>query len=390
MRKNSKIFKFLIPGVISIILIVTIFIGTKFLPKQALGSIYNIDEAGTNFDNIQRGDTVNYEINGYSDWQVISKDDYNGTVDVVPKTNVEDLTLEYGQSKEYYEQKFQETANKYTDNNYAISARTVNREDLNYIEYDNSYWSDQSNDFWLNTINENLIQTSRENNLYQYTGEENYKIYVLPYIDKTCNNLDDYNVGDIIEYSNNGINRWLVVYKIDVNNPWYSKHELRLIPEEPIELVINGIDDKMDDKARQITDSFKKSGIEATGNYFEGTININDITNLMSNFLSKQTERIYYYSGNNNKKINRVFDEGQRLWIYENGEFKHFGRYAQYYTYTCPYTLGYRPVVTLKLKNGISANDEKEISNNLQVGDNVNYEANGYKNWKVLSIDKKE
>ena len=31
--------------------------------------------------------------------------------------------------------------------------------------------------------------------------------------------------------------------------------------------------------------------------------------------------------------------------------------------------------------------EKKEISNSLQVGDNVKYEAKGYKNWKVLSID---
>ena len=86
-------FKYLILGIIAVVL-VAVFLNNKFITKQALGSIYNIEEATTNYYNLQRGDTVNYEINGYSDWQVISKDEMNGTVEVAPKANVENLTLD--------------------------------------------------------------------------------------------------------------------------------------------------------------------------------------------------------------------------------------------------------------------------------------------------------
>ena len=317
----------------------------------------------------------------------------NGTVEVAPKANVENLTLDYGQPKEYYEQKFQETANKYTDNRYAISARTVNSGDLDYIEYDNSYWSDQANDFWLNTINEKEIQTSREGKRYQYTGEENYKIYVLPYIEKTYDNVDGYNVGDIIEYSNNGVNRWIVAKVVKIDSWWGSRRSLVLIPERPTELVIDSIDDKMDEKAKQITDSFNNNNVYSYGNYFQDYQNdTNILTTLISDFLNQQTEKIYFYSRCTNKNFNKEFNGGCGLpgiFFYENGELNTIGKdnRIQFYTYIFPTTLGYRPVVTLKLENGISENEKKETSNNLQIGDIVKYEANGYKNWKVLSID---
>ena len=50
-----------------------------------------------------------------------------------------------------------------------------------------------------------------------------------------------------------------------------------------------------------------------------------------------------------------------------------------------PITKGFRPIVTLKYSSKIA--DGKSIGTDLQVGDNVNYSAKEYYNWKVLSID---
>ena len=76
MKKNKKIkwsFRYIIPGIVVVTLLSAVFLSNKFITKQNLGSIYNIDEAGDNSDNIQIGDEINYEVNGYSDWQVMWK-----------------------------------------------------------------------------------------------------------------------------------------------------------------------------------------------------------------------------------------------------------------------------------------------------------------------------
>lgn len=117
--------KYIIPGILAIVLVVAIFLGAKLMTKQNLASIYNIDEASSNFDNIQIGDTINYEVNGYSDWQVLYIDKGNGTIDVAPKTNIEDLTLESDNDRSYYEEKLKETATKYVDDKYAINSRPI-------------------------------------------------------------------------------------------------------------------------------------------------------------------------------------------------------------------------------------------------------------------------
>ena len=377
MKKKKKMkwsFKYLIPGIIAVILLSAVFLSNKYITKQSVGSIYNIEEAGTNFDNIQIGDEINYEVNGYSDWQVIGKDEYAGTIDVVSKTNTEDLTLEYDQSKEYYENIFQETANKYVDNNYVISARTVNQSDLDYFNYDN--------DFWLNTINETHIMTSQGTWKYKLLEENlNYKMYVIPYVVKSfSDNYNEYNIGDIIEYSNNGVDRWVVTQKDDL---WKS---FLLIPESPMEIKIDNIDDNIDTKANRIINSF--NDVNGFGNYANyGTDNL---PNLIPNFLNQQTEKIYFI-GNSSWKKEKNEIKYQGWWspsyYYENGVFGKLNNEDIIYTDTNPYTLGYRTVIKLKVKMEVKDEDKKEISSKLQVGDNVKYEAKGYKNWKVLSID---
>ena len=361
--KNKKTVKYIIPSVVVLILI-GIIVGYNISPKQALGSIYNISELEENFDNIQIGDEVNYEINGYNNWQVIGKDDYNGTVDIVSKTNTEDLTLEYGQPKEYYEQKFQEIADKYTDSNYALSARTINTSDLSYLDYDN--------DFWLDTIDDTKITTSQA--IFQYTNAENYKLYVLPCL--YLNSQDGFTeeIGDTIDYSTNGVDRW-VIFKKD------NQNEIYLIPETPIELVINSVNDDIESKRSLIFSKFNHN--------YTSFYEYDNVPNLIQNFLNQQTERIYFIAsscwGKNGNKI--TYQSCGSSYYYENGEFGVLNSNDPVYADMTPYTLGYRPVVTLKVKNEVGDESKKEISDNLQVGDYVNYEAKGYKNWKVLSID---
>ena len=194
--------------------------------------------------------------------------------------------------------------------------------------------------------------------------------------------MENYNKGDIIEYSNNGINKWIVVYN--------RGDLLRLIPEKPIELVIESINDNLKTKANEVIQSFNND-VSLVLNY-DQTTGPNDgnlvISEFLSDFFSEQTEKIYFYRSNiyyyvENKSIK--FNYGQ-IDYYENGNFS-WESSNTLYTDISAKTLGYRPIVTLKIKEQIQDKDKKEISSKLQVGDYVKYEAKGYKNWKVLSID---
>ena len=87
-KKKCKISRY---QLIIFIVVLVAFFTFLFLKinslKNALGSVYNVTELEQQFDKIAVGDTINYEINGYSDWQVISTDKDNGTIDVVAKSN---------------------------------------------------------------------------------------------------------------------------------------------------------------------------------------------------------------------------------------------------------------------------------------------------------------
>ena len=317
------------------------------------------------------GDSINYEVNGYSDWQVIGKDEYAGTIDVVSKTNTEDLTLEPNQTKEYYENKFQETANKYVDNNYAINARTVKMEDLRYFEY--------NNEFWINEIDNTKIKS----NFSEWDSKtENYKIYVIPSVEVRNQNYQNFNIGDSYEFSKNGIDDWVV--GIIQNN------HLRLIPREPIEIEIEDANTNIGTKAWNVigtlygTDDYGHEITDGNRNFMDLSGAKEALPLAIPDFFSRQESRIWIYEttyvpGKYNYYEDYIYAENKLC--YENGEIK---RTSGIIWDNRSKILGYRPVVTLKIKD---KPEEKEVSNKLKVGDNVKYEAKGYNNWKALSID---
>lgn len=371
-------FKYIIPSIIGLILIVLV-LENKFILKDVLGNVYNITEAETNFDNIGIGDSTNFEINGYSDWQVIGKDDKEGTVDIVSKSSTESLTLDGNRDAEYYQNKFQETANKYTNNSYVISARTVQQSDLDNFSYED--------EFWLDNMEDNIIQTSQGT----WTAiEKNYKIYLIPCVEKAFENMESYSPGDRIEYSNNGVDKWIV-----------SENEgtfLRLIPENPIELQVDNKYDASkvgyfaptDETATQIIESFDND-VNNVGNYISRydptyTWSVTILNDLIPDFISQQTDRVILYS-NNPRLGNGViyYGYGGSTPYIENGELYTYLYPQVIYRYSFPKSLGYRPVITLKVSH---TNDSKNVSDELQIGDYVNYGANGYENWRILSMDK--
>ena len=73
------------------------------------------------------------------------------------------------------------------------------------------------------------------------------------------------------------------------------------------------------------------------------------------------------------------------LWFYNGSDnFDHIVTDSWPYSEFTPLTLGFRPVLTLRFTNNQSG---KDLDSPLKVGDNVKFEVNGYKNWKILSID---
>ena len=144
--------------------------------------------------------------------------------------------------------------------------------------------------------------------------------------------------------------------------------------------MIDNIDEDINEKYSEIMGQFNNNNYFSR--YGEG-----NLSKYLSNFFNQQTEKIYFISNCNYYKENNSIKDscGNSTYFYENGSF---GRTNTIYTDTSvPYTLGYRPVLTLKVKKEVKEEDKKEISSKLQVGDNVKYEAKGYKNWKVLGVD---
>ena len=122
------------------------------------------------------------------------------------------------------------------------------------------------------------------------------------------------------------------------------------------------------------------------------------MSSYISSFLNQQTERIIFLGSScllNNSYTNNntiIYNGCGKSYYYENGEFTILKYGDLIYTDTViTHEIGFRPVITLKIdrfeEEVINENAKKEISNNLKVGDNIKYEAKGYKNWKVLSID---
>lgn len=68
--KKSRNKKYLIIG-LSLILVFLVLFSTKLNPLRLLSSIYNVEDVDTSIGKIKLGDIIHYDLNGYSDWQVI-------------------------------------------------------------------------------------------------------------------------------------------------------------------------------------------------------------------------------------------------------------------------------------------------------------------------------
>ena len=369
--------KYLIIGS-SFLLIFTILFVSKLNPIRLLGSLYNVNEIESNIDKIKIGDRINYEINGYSDWQVVSIDKRNNTLDVVSRTNVEDITLT---TKEDYENAldiFQETANKYTDNKYAIKARSVSRSDLDNFAFDEVFWNADIYDGKVAFTNGSIE--------YKGTDDEENIYYLLPYVRYNFgSNYWEHSLGDEVTIITPWMNKWIVA---EYPNNWNATP---LIASEPIAIDISSQEFMEDPEAyfNGIYDEIKNSdpNIVDVGNFginygFNWLYQTEELKNHYQNI--QANSNFINWNPSTNTYENYI-EVGMDIYDidYENNDYHSNWKV---YRKSLPYTKGFRPIVTLKYSDELL--EANEIYNGLQIGDYVNYSANEYHNWRVLSFDK--
>ena len=355
-----------------------VLLSTKFNPMRLLGSAYNTSEIENNINKIKIGDKINYEINGYSDWQVVSIDKNNNTLDVVSKTNVEDISLT---TKEDYENAlniFQETANKYTDNSYAIKARCVTRADLDNFGFDEVFWNADIYDGAVAFTNGAVRYGATENLESVY----NFLPYVMYHFEQ---DISGYNYGDEIEISIGGIDKWIFIQQ-----PYNWKETNMIVPATPINIniiddeFVNNPDKYFKDFYQMLKDADPNVGEVGNFLYYYGYNAFIDDGSVKEYYSSKankyrfigQVPSINYYGnyleiGFNNYDIDYENNNADSNWIS--------------YRKAIPFTKGFRPIVTLKYSDKLI--EGKKLDSELQIGDYVNYSANEYNNWRVLSID---
>lgn len=375
-KKKGKL-KYLIIG-LSLVLVFAILFASELNPIRLLGSIYNVNEINSNIDKIKIGDRINYEINGYSDWQVVSIDKRNNTLDVVSRTNVEDITLT---TKEDYENAldiFQTAANKYTDNKYAIKARCVSRSDLDNFGFDEVFWNADIYDGKVAYTNGNIG--------YKGTDDESTIYYLLPFIlYNPEGEYWNYNVGDEYDLSIAGIDKWVFA---EQPNRWNSA---LLIAADPIAIDITNPDFMEDPEAfiNNIYNEIKNAdpNVVNAGNFGReyGFYRLYNEPGVKNYFQDKPIDYNFINWNPSTNTYENYIEVGMDIYDidYENNDYHSNWKV---YRKSLPYTKGFRPIVTLKYSDELL--EANEIYNGLQIGDYVNYSANEYHNWRVLSFDK--
>lgn len=296
-KNNDKTLKKFIVG-LSVIIIVVMLFCTKFNPIRLLGSLYNADQINENIDKIKIGDTITYEINGYSNWQVVSIDKGNNTIDVVSRDNVEDVTLTFKDDYDNFLDILQTTANKYVDGKLAIKARSVSRADLDNFAFEGEFWNVDIYDGAVAYTTGAIKYEEFENDPHSY--------YYIPYV--TINGVIDaysYSQGSQYNIDIDGITEW---YIIDI--PYDSK--LTLIPKTPIELSF------------ETNEQFRENPTAFIANYYAEIKNSNDRVEEVGNI----PDRFGFWVLRDYEDIrNNFMTESKILKVY-NGYFDVNNRYT--------------------------------------------------------------
>ena len=402
---NRKVLKFAIP-VFAFVFILILFIGGRIVPEMLSSNVYRITELSDNLDKVRAGDKVNYSINGYNNWRVLSVDKENGTIDVTSNTNVKDLTIEPYQTVDDYNRIFQDEADKFRDDKYVINARTIAKSD--------SLMFDTDGEYWLANVNENSLMTnmtgSVDSEMIYFKDEyvEDY-VYVIPKLKfRIPRSLLPEKYGTM-DMSVNGVDKWVYIGD-EVSQVYSDLYWVYMYAASPVRLSI----DNPKDVGKVVTnyyDSFNKLGTIVVGisdagtdygffnddvnfvTYFgDGSVGRNLLSYYKNNGIFNDRDDVFFadiwYSDyNNNRESNCIEKKYNTHCKYNIYKYSSNDSVTLEWDFVVPksLTFGYRPVLTLKVAN---KDVGKNTSENLKIGDYVKYNANGYKNWKVLSIDK--
>lgn len=395
---SKKIFKhikpkYLVPISVFIFLLFA-FLGFRIVPAMLANNVYNINDLNGNLSQIKEGDIVNYEINGYSKWRVINIDKENGTIEVTSDSNVYDLTLEPYKSIDEYKAIFQSEADKFTNDEHVVDARTIAKSD--------SLKFDTKGEYWLANINENSLMTNlvgdQESQQIIYKSNSfSGDVYVWPYVEKYENS--SCSIGSTKSFSSKS---WICKKSYRTYNYGLGRYMYRnsYFVVDPLLVSLNL--DNMGYVFNDFANSVGDYDFVSFYGYNSLDYNFNYDANLKDDYLKSLAASGPIYIANNVRNINKSESDRrnnsciEKKYKYEcDGKieivrFNPDGSHDSLYVGgDIPKTLtfGYRPVLTLKFDID---EDGKDTNDNLKIGDNVKYEANGYRNWKVLSINELE
>ena len=390
---NKSYLKYLVP-LAFVLLLLFVFLGSRIVPAMLAGNVYNIGDLSGNIDNIKAGDIINYEINGYSKWRILSVDKENGTVEVTSDSNVYDLTIEPNHNIDYYNELFQTEADKFNDGRYVANTRTIAKSD--------SLMFDTKGEYWLANVNENSLMTNKTggqdssqipfrkpyDSVYANLGIEVY----IPYNSPVPPNTDRYKLK--YDFQIYGVDGW---YYDGYSATWKdnrSMYYLRFVAENPFELPIDHYVDaqEVDTIAKNYLNNLNKE--EALNTILNGDFQyLSDVSDVSISFSSPVTNMSFDFNGKERVPFYRYYNSGNCLEKKYHLECRNSIGYlnpngyvdeVKYKYLPKTLTFGYRPVLTLKINEGIDGKDKSQV---LHVGDHVKYEANGYRNWKVLSVN---
>ena len=398
--KNSRKSIIVFSCVIVLAVIAIFIFGSNI--TRLLGNVYNVDEIGVNIDSIKVGDKINYSANGVDDWEVLTIDKGSNIIEIVSIKPVEDLELKGYEGWLTAKEKMLEVANKYVVGDYAVGARNLNLNDINNsnISFSGCIWLD---DQIVGKYNYSDIVNSY---MQKYYCRGNTEVYDYNFVDFWGNmqlmvivnvadqNASSYNVGDDYIYSSNGVDDWKV---LSIN----SNQDLLIVSAEGqfVDWVTNdGIkngdniinnflqnfydnDDVLSVRIANYNDASKlvAAGIENSNSIITGFNGYSSSGSYTNFFTSDPTESYTYSVSYDNYRYTYMY---YATW----GNPSYRSSNSNFSIYSVSY--GVRPVI--KLKYSADDSNKEELNTNIKVGDNVVYEANSYKNWKVLSINKED
>ena len=372
LKKHNK---FIIIGIVLFFLLIAVIFGVVFSFYRIQGRVYDIDSIGVNIDKIKIGDTINYTANGYNDWKVYSINREDNTIDIVSTSFVEDLTIKVEDVDNYYDI-LQNTANKYVTGEYAISARSVDESDVDNLDIENGFWINKKIDDVLYYSNGNVQLRDDTSTIMGLSG------YLMPIVTIGVSDSTGLSVGNIYNYSLNGVDEWIILYVNDSTS-------ISIVPKNPISFTLTYADiPNFTSYLNNVIEKFKDDNVINVRN-----LSLSDEKNFCSIARNKYTSQNFYVSDVLSEpyesRLQGVIDfytlQDNYTFTYLTGGYgcRTFNTNKSFDT---GWRGGFVPIVTLKYS--AAEKNSKDINDSVKVGDYVKYSANGYNNWKVLSIDK--